>query len=187
VTAPSAPDLALLPALARAAIEDALDGGDRVERVLGAGPRHPALEAPAACFVTLRLEGELRGCIGGLEETEPLSRAVRRRAVQAAFEDPRFTPLTPDEAPRLEVEVSVLSPLRRVRGPQEIEPGRHGVVLGLGDKRSVFLPQVAAEQGWDATRLLEQLARKAGLPPHGWKQATLEVFETTTVGSRRGR
>jgi AmmeMemoRadiSam system protein A len=142
------------------------------------------IDRTAAVFVTLRVrDGEsrapkLRGCIGTLEARMPLREAVAEYAVQAAFADPRFPPLERAELERLTIHLSVLGPRRPVATLLEIELGRDGVILELGRCRSVFLPEVAIEQHWDAERLLEQLARKAGLERGAWRNAQLWAFET---------
>ena len=141
-------------------------------------PTGEALE-PRGAFVTLKIDEPpaLRGCIGTLEPEGPLDRTVARYARHAAFDDPRFPPLRFAEWPRVVVSISVLSLSRRVGSAEEIEPGRHGVILERDGRRAVFLPQVAAEQGWDRTTLLEHLAQKAGLPRDAWREALLSVFE----------
>ena len=102
--------------------------------------------------------------------------------MSAAFHDPRFLPVTAEEAPELQVEISVLSPLRPV-APQEVVVGRHGLVVSHGSRRGLLLPQVAVEQEWDATTFLEQTCLKAGLPADAWKQgATLQAFTAEVFG-----
>ncbi|MGC9317719.1 MAG: AmmeMemoRadiSam system protein B [Armatimonadota bacterium] len=138
----------------------------------------PALKPERAVFVTLHKEGRLRGCIGSLEARQPLAEAVLSSAVSAATQDPRFMPVTAAEVDDLEIEISVLSPLRTVDDPQEIVVGEHGVIVSQGRRRGVFLPQVAPEQGWDREEMLRHLcADKAGLSPDAWRRgATLQVF-----------
>jgi AmmeMemoRadiSam system protein A len=140
----------------------------------------PAFLPERAVFVTLHKNGELRGCIGGLEAREPLAEAVRSSAVSAATQDPRFPPVQVDELQDLQIEVSVLSPLEKVDSPDEIVVGKHGVMVAEGMRRGVFLPQVAPEQGWDRDTMLSYLcAHKAGLPADAWKGgADLYIFTT---------
>lgn len=140
----------------------------------------PALLRERAVFVTLHKHGQLRGCIGSLEPREPLAAAVRSSAISAATQDPRFPPVTPDEVDDLQIEISVLSPLRRIERPEDITVGVHGVVVARGMRRGVFLPQVAPEQGWDRDTMLSYLcAHKAGLPPDAWRRdCELYVFTT---------
>ena len=140
----------------------------------------PAFEAPRAVFVTLHKRGMLRGCIGSLEARLPLAEAVRSSAVSAAFGDPRFPAVTAGEVDDLEIEISVLSPMRRVESADEITVGEHGVVVSQGMRSGVFLPLVATEQGWDRETMLNCLcAHKAGLPEDAWRRGCdLSVFTT---------
>jgi AmmeMemoRadiSam system protein A len=149
-----------------------------------ASDRAEAFGEPRALFVTLREEGELRGCIGTLSPEGDLSRAVPRFALKAAFEDPRFPPLEPDELSRCRIEISVLTAPVRVGSPEEIEIGRDGLILEARGRSGLLLPQVATEWGFDRDRFLDEVSRKAGLPPGAWRDpnATLwrfqaEVFE----------
>jgi len=136
------------------------------------------LREPRGAFVTLHAGGQLRGCIGLIEGRLPLVRAVADNGRAAAVDDPRFPPLTPDELSNLSLEVSALTPLRAVDGPQDIEAGRHGILLQKHGRQAVFLPQVATEQGWDLATTLTHLCRKAGLPGDAWREgAHLRVFE----------
>jgi AmmeMemoRadiSam system protein A len=178
----------LLLGLARAAIARALGvAAPEPDELLAQALRRDVLRRPGAPFVTLRIDRELRGCLGTLEAEEPLARAVVRHAVAAALHDPRFPPLAPGELARLHLSVSVLGPFTPVLSPAAIVPGRHGVSLVRGPFRSVFLPEVALEQGWDVATLLEQLARKAGLQRRGdWEDAALAVFETAIFGEPGG-
>jgi AmmeMemoRadiSam system protein B/AmmeMemoRadiSam system protein A len=143
-----------------------------------------ALARKTACFVTLKERGRLRGCIGELEPREPLIRAVASRAIAAATQDPRFPPVTARELAGIAIEISAMSPLRRVGGPEEIVVGKHGVVVRQGTRSGVFLPQVAPEQGWDRDTMLTILCtEKAGLPPDAWRKgAELQVFTANVFG-----
>lgn len=134
-------------------------------------------------FVTLNKHDHLRGCIGHIVGRERLARGVMDNAVNAALQDPRFPKVTREELDELNIEISVLTPLRRVSGPRDIEVGRHGVVLEREGYRAVFLPQVATEWGWDRTTMLERLSIKAGLPRDGWRRgASFQVFEAIVFG-----
>ena len=148
-------------------------------------PDLPALQEKGACFVTLHDgTGELRGCIGNLQAYEPLGDNLRHNALNAAFRDPRFPPLEPEELPEIRLEVSILSAPRPISGPEEFELGTHGIILQQSGRSAVFLPQVAPEQGWDRTTTLTFLARKAGLAPDAWRQpdARFFVFTATVFG-----
>jgi uncharacterized protein len=167
-----------LVATAREAIVSRLEG--RAPRWPSAGP---SLSAPCGAFVTLRAKTggreSLRGCIGRMTSNESLVITVREMAIAAAFEDPRFPPLRAEELPRICVEVTALSPMRLIGGVDEIEIGRHGVLMTRGGHSAVFLPQVATEQGWDRDELLDNLCYKAGLSPSAWhsNEARFHVFE----------
>jgi AmmeMemoRadiSam system protein A len=158
---------ATLLAIARAAIERPGESG--IEN------RWPEgwLNDPGASFVTLHLAGELRGCIGSIEAHRPLGEDVARNARAAAYRDPRFPPVSGDEIPRLQVEVSVLSPRQPLPAKSEsdviamMRPGIDGICLDYGEMRSTFLPQV-----WESLpepgEFLGELKRKAGLPRTFW-------------------
>ena len=142
----------------------------------------PALNEPRGAFTTLHLEGRLRGCVGYIAALKPLIQTVAETAVSAAFYDPRFPPVTPNEAPHLQIEISVLTLPQPIR-PGEIVPGKHGLIVALGPRRGLLLPQVASEHGWDAETFLAQTCVKAGLPPDAWqKGATLEGFTAEVFG-----
>jgi AmmeMemoRadiSam system protein B/AmmeMemoRadiSam system protein A len=175
--------------LARAALESFLrHDGSLAEWY--AGPGGEGVGSPlAGAFVTLNHKGiraggpgRLRACMGVIEATQPLGDAVVQAAVWAA-QDPRFPRLTADELDGLDIEVSVLSPAHAVAGPGAIEVGTNGVILTKGVRRALFLPQVATEQGWDRTTMLDHLALKAGLPANGWRDgASFEVFTAQVFG-----
>ena len=151
-------------------------------------PTTAALELPAGVFVTLRKEGRLRGCIGRLVATEPLRRTVAEVAVSSAFEDPRFPPVRLSETDTLQIEISILSPLRRIMDTAEIEPGVHGVLLQRGSRSGLLLPQVATEQGWGRDEFLEHTCRKAGLPAGSWRDpdTRVEIFSAFVFGEGEG-
>jgi uncharacterized protein len=156
--------------IARQALREA-SAGDVVERT---PPLSDRLGEPAGAFVSLHRRGELRGCIGTFSRDRPLHRVVREMAVAAAFEDPRFLPVRGDEVDSIDIEISLLSELRRTE-PEFVVPGLHGVSIVVGEHKGVFLPQVAAEAGWDREALLEQTCLKAGLPANAWRDPAAEV------------
>lgn len=161
--------------IARASIEKALNKEILPKRP----PLTPVLGEKRGAFVTLREKGELRGCIGYIQALKPLNEAVSDMALAAAFDDPRFTPMTKAEWPKVDIEISVLSPLRKVASYEEVVAGKHGVVIEMMGRSGVFLPQVATEEGWDRDMFLEYLClHKAGLPKDAYKskQASLFVF-----------
>ena len=135
-----------------------------------------ALRQPAGAFVTLKTpEGHLRGCIGSVVAVDPLCRAVAQSAVNAAFRDPRFLPVTKDEWPGLRMEISVMGPLVPVADLEEIVCGRDGLVVRRGTFAGLLLPQVAAERKWDRETFLTQTCVKAGLPPHSWHDSDIRI------------
>ena len=127
-----------------------------------------ALRRPAGVFVTLHADGRLRGCIGTFVAVQPLAEAVRELVIAAATRDPRFSPVTADEADALELEISVLSDPAPLSHADQVDPGRHGLIVAGDDCRGLLLPQVAVEQGWDASTFLSQTCVKAGLPADAW-------------------
>jgi AmmeMemoRadiSam system protein A len=138
-------------------------------------------ESPVLCeargaFVSLHRRGQLRGCIGFLDAVKPLLQTVREMAAAAAFHDPRFRPLQADEVPDLEIEISVLSPMRLIKSTDEIEVGKHGLYIVKGFNRGLLLPQVATQCKWDRLPFLEQTCCKAGLPSDAWKDPQTQIF-----------
>jgi AmmeMemoRadiSam system protein A len=131
---------------------------------------------PRGAFTTLYYRNALRGCVGSVLPIKPLNVTVAETARGAAFEDSRFSPVTLDEARELQVSLSVLSPPQLIQ-PDQIEIGRHGLLITLGPYRGLLLPQVPVEHEWDRRTFLEQTCRKAGLPPNAWQMdAKLEAF-----------
>jgi len=127
-------------------------------------------------FVTLHKEGNLRGCIGYIEGVDELYRSIMSMAKSAAFQDPRFPPVEKKEVDQLEIEISVLSPIQKIKSIDEIQVGKHGLIVQQGLYRGLLLPQVATEWGWDKQQFLEQTCRKAGLPTHAWKDQRTEIY-----------
>jgi len=154
----------------------------------------PELNQPCGAFVTLHNHGELRGCIGTFQSDEPLIRTIARMAV-AATQDPRFTghPVTASELSEIDIEISVLSPLRRTSNPLELELGVHGIYITRGYRTGCFLPQVATETGWTAEQFLSYCcSHKAGLPADAWRDPatnvslfTAEVFGEKELGEAK--
>ena len=171
-----------LLAIARQSIEDYVASGKEPAFEPLADP---ALNRLLGAFVTLMLEDELRGCIGHMQGDAPLYQTVAQAAVDAAIHDPRFPPLPVVDLQDVEIEVSVLSPFKRVRDvydESDIEVGRHGLYLLYGQQRGVLLPQVPVDEGWDRAEFLEQICVKSGLPPGCWEQATLYTFTAQVFG-----
>mgnify|MGYP001178185459 FL=1 len=141
-------------------------------------PSDPKLNEQRAVFVTLKIDGELRGCIGSMVATEPLYQAVAGMAFSAAFKDPRFSPVTENDLKLIDVEVSVLTPMQKVSSWKELKIGIDGVYIKKGYRSGVFLPQVATETGWDLETFLSNLCtHKAGLPADCYKDPTAEIYK----------
>lgn len=142
------------------------------------------LREARGAFVTLHEDGELRGCIGMTMAVKPLDETVREMARAAALEDPRFTPVTRDELDKLQIEISVLSPMFAI-APEDVVVGRHGLMISYEGRRGILLPQVAPEWGWDRETFLAQLCRKAGLPMDQWRKgAKIEAFTAEVFGEK---
>ena len=145
------------------------------------GSNSEALMQERGAFVTLKKNGELRGCIGYVAPVKPLSLTVRDVATYAALRDSRFSPVEPSELSQLQYEVSVLSPLRRVLDVKQIEVGKDGLVMRRGENEGLLLPQVPVEQQWNRTTFLAETCRKAGLPADAWKDEQTDIFMFTAL------
>jgi AmmeMemoRadiSam system protein A len=151
-------------------------------------PREGALGCPGGAFVTLFLCKRLRGCIGQLPSRTELVDVVAHCAKAAASEDPRFTPVQAEELPNIEIELSVLSPLTDIQ-TEQIEPGKHGLLVSGGARRGVLLPQVATQFHWDGIRFLEATCEKAGLSKDAWKarETRVQAFTAEVFGESEFR
>ena len=144
-----------------------------------------ALDTPCGAFVSIHRLLELRGCLGRLEGDWPISRVVAHLGRAVADSDPRFPPVTIDELAALSIEISALGPEWTVRSIQDIEIGRHGVIVEHGRRRGLLLPQVATEHAWDVETFLHHACLKAGLAPDAWRNgARVAVFEAQVFGER---
>jgi AmmeMemoRadiSam system protein A len=160
--------------LAREVITTLLNSGKSIKPAT----EDPVLRAERGAFVTLKVDGKLRGCIGYPLPYKPLAVAVAEMAVAAATQDTRFEPLGADELPRLEIEISVLTLPQPVSDVSEIVVGKHGIIVSKGRYTGLLLPQVPLEYGWDLATYLGHGCRKAGLPENEWKKgAQIKVFE----------
>lgn len=173
----SAEERRLLLDLAHRSIKAQLRG----ERVKPAPPNDHLAEKRGA-FTTLHLGGRLRGCIGYVAPMLPLVETVAETAAAAAFEDPRFDPVSEEEAPNLKIEISVLTIPKAIL-PEQIVVGRHGLIIGQHGRRGLLLPQVPLEYGWDREMFLAQTCGKAALPSDAWRHgATIEAFTAEVFG-----
>ncbi|HDT13466.1 MAG TPA: AmmeMemoRadiSam system protein A [Candidatus Aminicenantes bacterium] len=159
--------------LARQALEHYFETGGRLRSPVASG----VLKEKRGAFVTLTVDGELRGCIGYPLPMKSLDETILEMAVAAASQDTRFEPLRAEEMDKLKIEISVLGLPEPVRDPEEVEVGRHGIIVAKGGHRGLLLPQVPVEHGWDRETYLRHGCLKAGLPPDEWqKGAKIEVF-----------
>lgn len=136
------------------------------------------LQGPNGAFVSLHLDGDLRGCIGTLQSDRPLHETVAEMAIEAATNDPRFPAMTTRELSQSDIEVSVLTPFRPI-APGDVEVGRHGLYIIRGPRRGVLLPQVPTQYGWTRETFLQHVCKKAGLPDDAFKdpETRLLAFE----------
>lgn len=161
----------ILKKIAKDAIEGVLFGK---EETIPSIPQR--LKEMGGAFVTLKKKGRLRGCIGYIREIMPLYKTVREAAIHAAFHDPRFEPLRKEEWPEIEIEISVLTPMKRIESPEEIEIGKHGLYIERGPYSGLLLPQVATEYGFDRITFLEETCLKAGLERNAWKSKETNIY-----------
>jgi len=167
-----------LLALARRSVETAV----RQQKLLADVPvKFESFSQERGAFVTLKEKGQLRGCIGYIAPSKPLAETVRDVAAAAAVEDHRFRPVEPSELGAIEYEVSVLSPMRRVLDVNQIQVGKHGLVMRKAHASGLLLPQVPVEEHWDLKTFLEETCRKAGLPAGAWRDADTDIFSFTAL------
>ncbi|MFW6129489.1 MAG: AmmeMemoRadiSam system protein B [Candidatus Aminicenantaceae bacterium] len=156
----------------------AIDEYVKNKTVLDYDTQNTHLAKKRGAFVTLKKNGLLRGCIGFIEPISPLYETVLQAAIYAACKDARFPPVSASELDELEIEISVLSPVKKIKNPETIRVGKHGLIISQGDKRGLLLPQVPVENNWTRETFLEQTCLKAGLPPDAWKKdANIFIFE----------
>ncbi|MBW1824615.1 MAG: AmmeMemoRadiSam system protein A [Deltaproteobacteria bacterium] len=148
-----------------------------------AGEKYPeikftskTLKEKRGAFVTLHKRGNLRGCIGYIRAQKPLHETIKEMALAAAFQDNRFNPVKKDELKDINIEISVLTPLKKIDSIEEIEVGTHGIYITKGYYSGILLPQVATEYGWDRNTFLEHTCTKAGLPTDAWKKKDTEIY-----------
>lgn len=173
---------AIVLSLARSAVQEFLTNRQQLSC-----PEQDFLRMPSAAFVTLKMHGELRGCIGSTQHRYPLGETIVRCAISAATEDPRFPPLTLSEYPEVQFEVSILSEFTVIQRMEEIEPGVHGVMISAGYYKALLLPQVAIEHHWDRQTFFAHVCQKAGLKTRGWPadgSAIVQIFTAEVFGDQ---
>ncbi|MFA5275751.1 MAG: AmmeMemoRadiSam system protein A [Candidatus Omnitrophota bacterium] len=159
--------------LARDTITEYLTTG----KILKFTENDPVLMEEMGAFVTLYKDGELKGCIGNISGSSPLSETIHDMAIAAATEDPRFSPLKPYELENTKIEISALSPLKEIHNIDEIVMGKHGVLVKDGLRSGVYLPQVAIETGWNKEEFMNSLCgSKARMNPDAWKKGKCEIY-----------
>lgn len=161
--------------IARRAIDNHLNAATDVPEQSEAA----ALNRETGCFVTIEMDGQLRGCIGTFTSQLPLQQEVRQMAVAAATGDPRFYAMTCDDIGCYTLDISILSPLEKISDTNLIEVGTHGIYLENNYSRGVLLPQVATEYGWDRQTFIEQTCVKAGLPTDAWQSPQTDIYTFT--------
>ena len=165
--------------IARNNLESAVKGTPKPE----SKAMSEALGQERGVFVTLKKQGDLRGCIGYIQPVKPLYIAVGEMAVSAGTGDPRFSPVGENELSDITIEISVLSPMKQIKDVEEIEVGRDGIYIVKDYYSGVLLPQVATEHDWDGERFIEETCLKAGLPPDAWeKGAQVYTFSAEIFG-----
>jgi AmmeMemoRadiSam system protein A len=160
-----------LKQLAQQTIEGVLFGQDKNEF-----EPTEALKEKRGAFVTIKHKEQLRGCIGYIKGVLPLYETIREMAIQAAFRDPRFSPLQKNEWEDIDIEISVLTPMKKINDISEIVVGIHGLYIEKGPYSGLLLPQVATEHQWDSLTFLENTCYKAGLPTDAWKSKDAIIY-----------
>lgn len=168
--------------IARESIENFVKEG----KIIPLQEEDPVLKTKTGVFVTIKEHGMLRGCIGFTDPIFPLYEGVQKAGILAATQDPRFKPLSKDELPLIHIEISVLTPLRKINNVKEIVVGKHGIMISKEGKRGLLLPQVAVEYGWNREQFLDQTCVKANLPYGCWKKdAEIQIFEAIIFEEKR--
>jgi len=161
-----------LLALARSTIENYLNSG----KISVFETSEPVFLEKRGAFVTLNMHDQLRGCIGRILAEVPLYQAIQEMAIEAALNDPRFRPVSREELKEIEIEISVLSELKRIKDVNEIEVGKHGILLRRGFNSGLLLPQVAGEYNWSKEEFLRHTCFKAGLEGDAWKNKDAQIY-----------
>jgi len=173
-----------LLAIARSTIENYVKNNTKPE--IDEKNLSSTLKKNCGAFVTLNKNGNLRGCIGRFDASEPLYKVVQEMAIASSTQDSRFLPVNSNEIPELKIEISVLTPMRRISSVDEIELGKHGIYIRKGSRSGTFLPQVATETGWTKEEFLGHCAQeKAGIGWNGWKDAELYIYEALVFSEEK--
>ena len=152
-------------------------------KVTAVASTSPGLNLHSGCFVTVKQKGDLRGCIGNFVSDQPLYQLVQEMAVSAATSDPRFYPMKVDDLADFNLDISVLSPLKKAASAEEIRVGTHGIYIIKGSYHGVLLPQVATEYGWNREQFLQHTCTKAGLPQDAWQgECDIYIFSAQVFG-----
>ena len=172
-------------AIARQSLRNYLEGKKGRDPMTHPEMLSSELLAKRGCFVTLKKYGALRGCIGTFVADQPLYQAVARMAAAAAFDDPRFPRLSESEFEMIKIEISILGELERMGSPEELEVGRHGILVKSGKKSGTFLPEVAVEQHWSRDEFIRTCAReKAGLSPEEFERAEFFLYRVDKIAEK---
>lgn len=155
---------------------DAIASEAKGEEFLSPGFFSKTLKKEQGVFVSLHKDGDLRGCIGYIEGIKPIQNSVKEMALSAAFKDPRFPPISLEELESLDIEISVLSPVKKIKYIEEIEVGKHGLIIEKDFYKGLLLPQVAVEYNWDRESFLQHTCNKAGLPQDAWKDKETKIY-----------
>jgi len=172
MTTLSLEEKASLLALAKQSLEAAVTGRPMADYV----PEFESFEEVCGAFVTLNKHGNLRGCIGNMQGHEALFKTIQHMAVEAGLRDPRFPAVEASELADIEIEISVLSPMKKMTDPSEIVVGKHGLMVVAQGRSGVLLPQVGAEYGWSALEFLGQTCHKAGLDVGAWRAGDVFLY-----------
>ena len=176
-------DKQLLLTLAHNSISKKVRGKEEDEPTLV--PIPDKYKTPQGAFVSIYIDNELRGCIGRIESDLPLYKTIEQTAISAATHDTRFIPVKPDELKKMKVEISILTPLKKIDSIDEIIPGKHGILIRKDFRSGTFLPQVATRTGWNAQEMVEECSKhKAGLGSDGWKDADIFTYEAVIISDK---
>jgi AmmeMemoRadiSam system protein A len=162
----------VLHRIAAAAIEAGCTG----QMMPSLPPLSETLREKRGAFVTLHKGNTLRGCIGYIRAQKPLYQTIQEMAQAAAFQDARFKPVTRDELKDITIEISVLTPLQKIKRVEDIAVGTHGIYIVKDFHSGLLLPQVATENKWDRETFLRHTCTKAGLPEHAWRECDAEIY-----------